>query len=84
MAHFSYFYFIFLFLLLESVIGKPQIVPELFLNRLNISYWMNHKHIGQLNHNTDRVWEVTRFKIPRYKEIKFPNTSLNPECEILG
>ena len=78
MAHFI------LFLLLESVIGKPQIAPELFLNRLNISYGMNHKYIGWLNHNIDRVWEVTRFKIPRYKEIKFPNTSLNPECGILG
>ena len=40
MAHFI------LFLLLESVIGKPQIAPELFLNRLNISYGMNHKYIG--------------------------------------
>ena len=27
--------------LLGSVIGKPQIAPELFLNRLNISYGIN-------------------------------------------
>ena len=69
---------------LGSVIGKPQIAPELFLNRLNISYGINHKYIGQLNHNIDRVWEVTRFKIPKYKETKFPNISFNPQCEILG
>ena len=69
-------YFLFLQFLLGSVIGEPQIAPELFLNRLNISYGINYKYNGQLNHNIDRVWVVTNIKIPKYEEIKFPNISL--------
>ena len=68
---------------LGSVIGKPQIAPELFLNRLNISYGINYKYNGQLNHNIDRVWVVTKIKIPKYEEIKFPNISFDPECTFL-
>ena len=76
-------YLLFLQFLLGSVIGEPQIAPELFLNRLNISYGINYKYNGQLNHNMDRVWEVTKIKIPKYEEIKFPNISFDPECKFL-
>ena len=76
-------YLLFLQSFLGSVIGKPQIAPELFLNRLNISYGINYKYNGQLNHNIDRVWVVTKIKIPKYEEIKFPNISFNPECKFL-
>ena len=69
-------YLLFLQLFLGSVIGKPQIAPELFLNRLNISYGINYKYNGQLNHNIDRVWVVTKIKIPKYEEIEFSNISL--------
>ena len=57
------------------MIGEPQIAPELFLNRLNISYGINYKYYGQLNHNSDRVWVVTKIKIPKYEQIRFPNIS---------
>ena len=76
-------YLFFLQFLLGSVIGKPQIAPELFLNKLNISYGINYKYNGQLNHNIDRVWVVTKIKIPVYEEIKFPNISFDPECRFL-
>ena len=76
-------YLLFLQFLLGSVIGKPQIAPELFLNRLNISYGINYKYSGQLNHNIDRVWVVTKIKIPKYEEIKFPNISFDSECKFL-
>ena len=76
-------YLLFLQFLLGSVIGEPQIAPELFLNRLNISYGINYKYNGQLNHNIDRVWVVTKIKIPKYEEIKFPNISFDPECKFL-
>ena len=76
-------YLLFLQSFLGSVIGKPQIAPELFLNRLNISYGINYKYNGQLNHNIDRVWVVTKIKIPKYEEIKFPNISFDPECKFL-
>ena len=62
---------------------KPQIAPELFLNRLTISYGINYKYNGQLNHNIDGVWVVTNIKIPKYEEIKFPNISFDPECKFL-
>ena len=76
-------YLFFLQFLLGSVIGQPQIAPELFLNKLNISYGINYKYNGQLNHNIDRVWVVTKIKIPIYEEIKFPNISFDPECNFL-
>ena len=69
--------------LLGSVIGEPQIAPELFLNRLNISYGINYKYNGQLNHNINRVWVVTKIKIPKYEEIRFPNISFDPDCNFL-
>ena len=76
-------YLLFLQSLLGSVIGEPHIAPELFLNRLNISYGINYKYNGQLNHNIDRVWVVTKIKNPKYEEIKFPNISFDPECKFL-
>ena len=48
-----------------------------------MSYGINHKYNGQLNHNIDRVWVVTKIKIPNFDEIKFPNISFNPECKFL-
>ena len=74
-------YLLFLQFLLGSVIGELHIAPELFLKRLNISYGINYKYNGQLNHNIDRVWVVTKIKIPKYEEIRFPNISFNPECK---
>ena len=76
-------YLLFLQFLLGSAIGEPQIAPELFLNRLNISYGINYKYNGQLNHNIERVWVVTKIKIPKYEKIKFPNISFDPECNFL-
>ena len=76
-------YLFFLQFPLGSVIGEPEIAPELFLNRLNISYGINYKYNGQLNHNINRVWVVTKIKIPKYEEIRFPNISFDPECKFL-
>ena len=78
----SHYLFILQFLL-GSVIGELQIAPELFLNRLNISYGINYKFNGQLNHNIDRVWVVTKIVIPKYEGIRFPNISFNPDCNFL-
>ena len=70
---------------LGSVIGKLQIVPGLFLNRFNISYGKSYnKYNGQLNHNIDRVWIVTKIKIPKYEEITFPDIGLDPDCSFLN
>ena len=82
MAQFTLLILITLYLL-GSVIGEPQIAPQLFLNRLNISYGINYKYNGQLNHNIDRVWVVTKMKVPSFEDIKFPNISFNPECKFL-
>ena len=76
-------YLFLLHFLLGSVVGEPQITPELFLNRLNISYGINYKYNGQLNHIIDRVWVVTKIKIHKYEEIKFPNISFDLECKFL-
>ena len=76
-------YLLSLMFLLGSVITKPQIAPELFLNRLNISYGINYKYNGELNHNIDRVWVVTKIKIPKYEEITFSDIGFGPECSFL-
>ena len=68
------YYLLFLQFFLGSVIGKPQIAPELFMNRLNISYGINYKYNGQLNHNIDRVWVVTKIKNPKYESLNNGNT----------
>ena len=36
-----------------------------------------------MNHNIDRVWVVTKMKIPSFEDITFPNISFNPECKFL-
>ena len=36
-----------------------------------------------INHNIDRVWVVTKIKIPNFDDIKFLNISFNPECKFL-
>ena len=77
------FYLLCLQSFLGSMIGKPQIAPELFLNRLNISYGINYKYNGLLNHNIDRILVVTKIKIPKYEEINFPNISFDLECKFL-
>ena len=82
MAQFTLLIIITLYLL-GSVIGEPQIAPQLFLNRLNISYGINYKYNGQLNHNIDMVWVVTEIKIASFEDIHFPNISFNPECKFL-
>ena len=73
----------FLQFLLGSVIGESQIATELFLNRLNISYGIYYKYNGELNHNIDGIWVVTKITIPKYEEIRFPNISFDPECKFL-
>ena len=50
----SLHYLLIIKLLLGSVIGESQIVPELFLNKVSISYGINYKYNDQLNHNIDR------------------------------
>ena len=69
--------------LLASAIGKPQIGLELFLNKLNISYAINYKYFGQLNDNIDRVWVVTKIKVPKYEDIVLPDIVFDPECTFL-
>ena len=76
-------YLLSLMYLLGSVISKTQIDPELFLNRLNISYGINCKYNGQLNHNINRVWVVTKIKIPKYEEMTFPDIGFDLECSFL-
>ena len=48
-----------------------------------MSYGINYKYNGQLDHNIDRVWVVTKIKIPNFDDIRFPNISFNPECKFL-
>ena len=46
--------------------GYPvSLAPEVEQNLLNFSMGINYKFNGKLNHNVDRVWLVTKFKLPK-------------------
>ena len=49
-------------------------------NLLNFSLGINYKFNGKLNHNVDRVWLVTKFKLPKIEELYFPTLKFDGNC----
>ena len=60
--------------------SHPQVSPDLFLNRLNMTFGINFKYNGLLHHNIDRVWVVTKVALPKLNEINFPDIDFDPDC----
>ena len=70
---------------LGTTLGSQlQISPDLFLNKLNMSYGINYKYNGLLHHNIHRVWIITKVVLPRLKDIKFPDINFDPECKFVN
>ena len=45
-------------------------MPELKKNILNFGYGVNFKYEGMLSHSFDRFYIVTKFELPKTKDLK--------------
>ena len=53
---------------------------ELKRNVLNFGYGVNFKYEGMLSHSFDRFYVVTKFEIPKIKDLRFTTFSFNLTC----
>ena len=47
-----------------------DIMPELKRNILNFGYGVNFKYKGMLSHSFDRFYIVTKFELPKTKDLR--------------
>ena len=55
-------------------------MPELKRNILNFGYGVNVKYEGLLSHSFDRFYIVTKFKLPKTKDLRLTILKLDFEC----
>ena len=55
-------------------------MPELKKNILNFGYGVNFKYEGMLSHSFDRFYIVTKFKLPKTKDLKLATFGFDFEC----
>ena len=54
-----------------------DIMPELKKNILNFGYGVNFKYEGMLSHSFDRFYIVTKFELPKTKDLLHLDLTLN-------
>ena len=57
-----------------------DIMPELKKNILNFGYGVNFKYEGMLSHSFDRFYIVTKFELPKTKDLKLSTFGFDFEC----
>ena len=57
-----------------------DIMPELKRNILNFGYGVNFKYEGMLPHSCDRFYIVTKFELPKMKDLKLATFKFDFEC----
>ena len=57
-----------------------DIMPELKKNILNFGYGVNFKYEGMLSHSFDRFYIVTKFELPKTKDLKLATFAFDFEC----
>ena len=57
-----------------------DIMPELKKNILNFGYGVNFKYEGMLSHSFDRFYIVTKFELPKTKDLKLATFGFDLEC----
>ena len=57
-----------------------DIMPELKKNILNFGYGVNFQYEGMLSHSFDRFYIVTRFELPKTKDLKLATFGCDFEC----
>ena len=57
-----------------------DIMPELRKNILNFGYGVNFKYEGMLSRSFDRFYIVTKFELPKTKDLKLATFGFDFEC----
>ena len=57
-----------------------DIMPELKKNILNFGYGVNFKYEGMLSHSFDQFYIVTKFELPKTKDLKLATFGFDFEC----
>ena len=57
-----------------------DIMPKLKKNILNFGYGVNFKYEEMLSHSFDRFYIVTKFELPKTKDLKFATFGFDFEC----
>ena len=57
-----------------------DIMPELKKNILNFGYGVNFKYEGMLFHSFDQFYIVTKFELPKTKDLKPATFGFDFEC----
>ena len=57
-----------------------DIMPELKKNILNFGYGVNFKYEGMLSHSFDQFYIVTKFELPKTKDLKHAFFGFDFEC----
>ena len=55
-------------------------MPKLKKNILNFGYGVNFKYEGMLSHSFDRFYIVTKFELPKTKDLKLTTFGFDFEC----
>ena len=57
-----------------------DIMSKLKQNILNFGYGVNFKYEGMLSHSSDQFYIVTRFDLPKTKDLKLATFKFDLEC----
>ena len=57
-----------------------DIMPKLKRNILNFGYGVNFKYKGMLSHSFDRFYIVTKFELPKTKDLRFATFKFDFGC----
>ena len=57
-----------------------DIMPELKKCILNFGYGVNFKYEGMLSHSFDRFYIVTKFELPKTKDLRLATFGFDFEC----
>ena len=61
-----------------------DIMPELKRNILNFGYGVNCKYEGMLSHSFDRFYIVTKFELPKTKDLRLATFGFDFECSYVN
>ena len=61
-----------------------DIMPELKGNILNFGYGVNFKYEGMLSHSFDRFYIVTKFELPKAKDLRLATFKFDFECSYIN
>ena len=60
-----------------------DIAPKLYQNHLKPEWGINFKYNGEVHHNLDRVWIVTKLQVPTFDVDEFGQVDFDTNCTFL-